>query len=79
MFIDDIIIFNRILKKYLKYLTIVFVLFYRLRITLKLFKIYIDYFFVILLNQYITIFDFIIVIEKLKTLKNLKHYSNLID
>ena len=87
-YINDIVIFNQSLKKHLKHLVVVFEVFFQLRITLKSFKVYIDYLFVILLEQYVIAFEFITIIEKLKaisklrfsiTFKELEHYLKLID
>ena len=84
---NDIIIFNRILKKYIVYLHIIFELFDLFNITLSLKKIF-DYFIVILLKQKIDVFDLITTTNKFKTilklnfshiLKNLKNYLNFID
>ena len=88
IYINDVIIFHKILKKHILYLTIIFELFIKLRINLKFFKTYLSFFFVILLDQYATIISLTIVFEKLKiifkfrfsiTLKNLKYYLELID
>ena len=88
VYVDNVIIFNKTLKKYLKHLIIVFALFFRLRIILKLFKAYIDYFSITLLKQYIIALKLITISKKLKTifklrfshiLKKLKHSLNLID
>ena len=87
-YINDIVIFSQTLKNHLKHLIVVFEMFFQLRITLKSFKIYIDYSFVILLKQYVIFLKFIIVIEKLKaifrlrfsiTFKKFEHYLKLID
>ena len=67
---------------------IIFSLFIKLRINLKFFKTYLNFFFVILLEQYVIAMSLIIVSKKLKiifkfcfliTLKNLEHYLKLID
>src|SRR6266496_4273903 len=50
-YINDIIIFLKILKNYLKYLNTVFNLFDELRITFKKVKTYLNYSSIILLNQ----------------------------
>ena len=50
IYVNDVIIFNKILKKYVQHLTIIFSLFIKLRISLKFFKSYLNFFFVILLN-----------------------------
>ena len=88
VYINDVVIFNKILKKYIQYLTIIFELFVKLRINLKFFKTYLNFFFVILFDQYVITMNLTIVVEKLKiifkfrfsiTLKNLEHYLKLID
>ena len=88
VYMNDVVIFNKILKKYIQHLTIIFSLFTRLRINLKFFKTYLSFFFVILLEQYVIAMNLIIVSKKLKiifkfcfsiTLKNWKYYLKLID
>ena len=88
VYVNDVIIFSKTLKKYLKHLVTVFALFFRLRIALKSFKAYIDYSSITLLEQYVTALRFTIATKKLKvifklrfshTLKKLKHYLKLID
>ena len=88
IYVNDVIIFNKILKKHVQHLTIIFSLFIKLRINLKLFKTYLSFFFVILLNQYVIVMSLTIATKKLKiilkfrfsiTLKNLEHYLKLID
>ena len=87
-YIDDIVVFNKILKKYLKHLTKVFELFRKLNIFFKFFKTFLNYFIVVLLEQKINNFNFITTKKKLKiifklqffvTLKQLKIYLSLID
>ena len=88
VYVNDVVIFNKILKKHIQHLTIIFELFVKLRINLKFFKTYLSFFFVILFDQYVIAMSLTIVVEKLKiifkfrfsiTLKNLKHYLKLID
>ena len=88
IYVNDVIIFNKILKKHVQHLTIIFSLFIKLRINLKFFKTYLSFFFVILFDQYVIVINLTIVTKKLKiilkfrfstTLKNLKHYLKLID
>ena len=88
VYVNDIIIFNKILKKHVQYLTIIFSLFIKLRINLKFFKTYLIFFFVILLEQYIIIMSLTIISKKLKIifkfcfsiiLKNLKYCLKLIN
>ena len=86
VYIDDIVVFNKILKNYLKHLTKMFELFRRLNIALKFFKTFLNYSIVVLLEQKINNFEFITTKKKLKiifklqffvTLKQLKIYLNL--
>ena len=88
IYVDDIVVFNRILKKHLNYLRQIFQLlnFYDIRLSSK--KSFLNYSIVVLFDQKIDVFDFIIVVDKLTTivnlkfsytLKNLKKYLNLID
>ena len=88
IYINNVVIFNKILKKHIQHLTIIFSLFTRLRINLKFFKTYLSFFFVILFEQYVIVMSLTIVSKKLKiifkfcfsiTLKNLKHYLELIN
>ena len=51
VFIDNIIIFSRILIEYLSYLRQIFELFRNRRVSLLLIKLFINYFSIILLNQ----------------------------
>ena len=86
VYVDDIVVFNKTLKKHLKYLTKIFELFRQLNIVLKFFKTFLNYFIVVLLEQKIDNFDFITTKKKLKiifklqfliTLKQLKIYLSL--
>ena len=88
VYVNDVIIFNKILKKHIQYLIIIFEIFIKLRISLKLFKTYLSFLFVILFDQYVIVINLIIIVEKLKIilkfyfsiiLKNLKHYLKLIN
>ena len=87
-YIDDIVIFSKILKNHLKHLNTVFNLFDELKIILKEVKIYLNYSSIILLNQQVNDFDMIFskkwiaVLQNLlfsETLKDLKIYLNLTD
>ena len=80
--------FNQTLKNYFQHLINVFALFFRFCITLKSFKVYLNYLLITLLKQYVIVFDFITITKKLKiilklrfsrTFKNLKHYLNFIN
>ena len=88
IYINDNIIFNHILKKYISYLHIVFQLFDKYNINLSFKKFFLKYFIVNLLSQKINVFDLTIAIDKLKiiiklkvlyTLKFLKFFLKLID
>ena len=50
VYVNDIVIFNKILKKHLKHLQNVFQLFQKMNIALKFNKIYLKYFTIALLN-----------------------------
>src|SRR5436190_13942192 len=87
-YIDNIIIFLKILKNHLKHLNIIFSLFDKMRITFKEIKTHLDYLSIILLNQQIDDFDMISSKKQIaalqdlsfsETLKNFKIYLNLID
>src|SRR6266496_5012926 len=56
-YIDDIIIFLKILKNHLKHLNIIFSLFDKMRITFKEVKTHLNYSSIILLNQQVDDFD----------------------
>ena len=58
-YIDDIVIFLKILKNHFKHLNIVFNLFNKLKITFKEIKTHLDYSSIILLNQQVNDFDMI--------------------
>ena len=58
-YIDDIVIFSKILKNHFKHLNIVFNLFDELKIILKKVKTYLNYLLIILLNQWVDDFDMI--------------------
>ena len=72
IYINDIVIFFNTLKKYLKHLTLIFALFKKYNIVIKTFKIYFNYFIIVLLNQRVNNFDLFIVENKLKIIFNLK-------
>ena len=88
IYINDIVVFNQILKKHLIHLNIIFQVmnFYDINFSSK--KSFLNYFTIALLNQKIDVFDFITVNEKLNVIiklnfsyifKNLKTYFDLID
>ena len=88
IYVDDIVVFNRILKKHKIHLYEVFDILnsYKIRLTSK--KSYLKYSTIILLKQKVDAFDFIIIVNKLVAIinlkflyifKNLKDYLNFID
>ena len=90
-YVNDIVMFNKTFEKHIEHLFKIFELFElfdKLNITLKFNKIYFEYFIVVLLDQKIDNFEFIIIEKKLKIifkfqfsviLKLLKSYLNFID
>ena len=87
-YIDNIIVFNHILKKHLIYLYIIFrvINFYDINFSSK--KSFLNYFIVTFLNQKMNAFELIIAIKRLNAIiklnflyifKNLKIYFDLID
>lgn len=88
VYIDDVIVDSNSLKEHLKYLNIAFKVFVKFNITIKSFKVFIDYSNVTLLRQRSNSLEFSISEKKLKTiadikfsetLQNLKHYFELTD
>ena len=88
IYIDDIIIFSRILEKHVIHLRQIFEKLVQFNIFIKLIKTFIDYSFVQLLDQKMNFFDLFINEKKLKTIsklqfsrifRQLKTYLNLID
>ena len=88
VYVDNIVVFNQILKKHIEYLTAIFSFFVRFRIVLKSIKIYIDFLFITLFKQHVIIFDFITISKKFEIIfrfrfshifKNLKHYLKLTE
>src|SRR6266498_4040357 len=84
-YVDDIVIFSKIFEKYVKYLNTILGLFDRLSVTLKNIKTFLDYLFIILLEQRVNGFKiliskkYIVVIRNLafpRILKKLKIYLN---
>ena len=87
-YIDDIIIFSKILEDHLQHLNMIFNLFNRLEITLKKIKTHLDYLSIILLDQQVDDFDitsskkWIAALQDLsfsETLKNFKIYLDLTE
>src|SRR5947207_8463961 len=70
-YIDDIIIFLKILKNHLKHLNIVFSLFDELKIIFKEVKTHLEYSSIILLNQQINNFDMIFSKKQIAALQDL--------
>ena len=88
VYVNDIVMFNKTFEKHIEHLIKIFELFRKMNIVLKLNKIYLEYFIVVLLNQKIDNFEFIIIEKKLKiifkfrfivTLKQLKTYLSFIE
>ena len=59
-YIDDIVIFSKILKNHLQYLNMIFSLFNKFEIIFKKVKTHLNYLSIILLNQWVDDFDMII-------------------
>jgi sulfatase maturation enzyme AslB (radical SAM superfamily) len=87
-YINDVVIFSRIMKKHLQHLNEIFKLFRRMNITLKADKTYLRYSFIALLEQRVDSLRLITTSDKLETitklafsrlLKNLKTYLDVID
>ena len=76
-YINNIIIFLKTIQKHIKYLKIIFDLFFKKFIKLKLKKLFIDYSSVILLNYQINSFILFKVEEKITTIYNLEFFKNL--
>lgn len=88
VFIDDIVIYSKSLKKYVKHLHIIFNLLNSFNVFLSSIKFFFDYFSISLLKHKINVFDFTIVVEKIETtatlkfsttFKNLEIYLNFIE
>ena len=85
-YVNNIMIFNKTLKKHVQHLHAMFGLLNFKKMTLSLKKSFLDYSIVILLKQKINVFDFIVATDKiiaiqkldfLYTLTNLKFYLKL--
>lgn len=76
-YINNIVIFNHILKKHLIYLYVVFQLFNSYNINLSSKKSFLNYSIIILLRLKIDVFDFIIAIDKLKIISKLNFFYTL--
>ena len=71
IYVNNIIVFFNSLKKHLKHLKQIFVLFKRMNIAFKFIKKILKYFTIFLLNQRVNNLNLIIVIDKLKVIFNL--------
>ena len=87
-YINNIIIFSKILEDHFQYLNMIFNLFNKLEIIFKRIKTHLDYLLIILLDQQVNNFDIIFskkqiaVLQDLsfsETLKNLKIYLDLTE
>ena len=72
IYVDDIVIFNKTLKKHLNYLRKMFRLLNLFNIRLLFKKLYLNYSIVVFLKQKIDVFDFIIIVDKLIVIINLR-------
>ena len=87
-YIDDIVIFLKILQNHLQHLNMMFSLFDKLKIMFKKVKTHLEYLLIILLDQQVDDFDMTILKKHIaalwdlsfsKTLKNLEIYLNLTE
>ena len=87
-YINNIIIFSKILENHLQYLNMIFSLFNRLEIILKRIKTHLDYLSIILLDQQVNNFDMTFLKKQIITLwdlsfseilKDFKIYLNLTE
>ena len=74
VYVNDIIIFSKILSKYLNHFHSIFDLFDLKEITLSLKKLFLDYSTVILLNQKIDAFELTTIVDKIVVIKRLKFF-----
>ena len=88
VYMNDIIIFSKILKKHIAHLKQIFQLFVSKRVNLIFNKSFLNYSFIMLFEQRVDNFDLSISVEKItiiiflrfsQSLKNLKHFLDLID
>ena len=77
IFINDIIIFFKKKKKHEIHLRIVFFVFKNNNIFIKFIKIFIEYFFVSLLDQKMNFLNLIIAIERFCVIVKLRFFNNL--
>ncbi len=76
---NDIVIFFKILKEYVDHLRTIFHLLNFKKVILFSKKSFLNYLFVILLEQKIDIFDSIALIDKIATIKDLNFLYKLVD
>ena len=79
VYVDDIIIFNKILKKHKKHLHAIFDLLNAKDVTLSFKKFFIEYSIITFLNQKIDVFNLIIVVDKIDIIKRFDFSYTLID
>jgi len=79
VYVNDIVIFFKILKEYVDYLYTIFYLLNFKKVILFSKKLFLSYSLVILLRQKIDIFDLIVSINKIATIKNLNFLYKLFD
>ena len=73
-YVNDIVVFFNFLKKHFRHLNLIFVLFKKYNIVIKIFKIYLDYFSISLLKQRVDNFDFTTTKKKIETIRELKFF-----
>ena len=76
-YINNVIIFFKIIKKYFEYFRIIFRLFAQFKIIFKLKKSFLDYSFIIFLNQKMNNFDLIMTKKKIAIIKKI-HFSKIL-
>jgi len=79
VYINNIVIFFKILKEHVNYLRTIFYLLNFKRVILFFKKLFLSYLFVILLKQKIDIFNFIVLVDKIAIIKSLNFLYKLID
>src|SRR6266536_2905421 len=78
-YINNIIIFSKILENHLQHLDIIFSLFDKLKITLKEAKTYLEYSSIILLNQQVNSFNMTSSKKRIAALQDLSFLETLKD
>ena len=76
-YINNIIIFSHIAKEHFQHLKIIFAFFTRLKIILKLKKSYLNYLLIILFEQRVDDFEFIIIEKRITTIKKIRFSKTL--